>query len=276
MAQTTNNIKDNTSNILSIQVSLNGLSFCTIDSSNQEIKTIEQDNFGIQLTPKQVLDKIKYTLDHNPALLGSFETVEVIYHNDLYALVPKPLFNEDILREYLKYNIKVLENDFIAFDELEQHDIVSVYVPYTNINNFFFDTFGSFNYNHASTILVGALLTQQKNSDNTSVFVNINEKFFDLIIIKKGKLILGNTYRYETKEDFLYYLLFATEQIGLNPEEFRLVFLGNVTKEDECYKIAHHYIRNISFGNYSRDLKISPDITPFEPHQHFVLLSHFQ
>jgi len=275
MVQTINNSKENTSNILSIQISLNGLSFCTIDSSNQQITYLEQDNFGIQLTPKQVLDKIKHTLNHNPELTGDFETVEVIHYNDLYTLVPKPLFNKDIIKEYLKYNIKVLENDFIAFDELIQHDMVCVYIPYTNINNFFFDTFGSFTYNHSSTILINSLLTQQKNSDKTNVFVNINENFFDLVIIKKGKLILGNTYRYESKEDFLYYLLFATEQIQLNPEEFMLVFLGDINKENECFKIANHYIRNITFGNHSRTLELSPEVTPFESHQHFVLLNHF-
>ncbi|GAA4279054.1 DUF3822 family protein [Aquimarina mytili] len=274
MEQTTNNSIDYTSKTLSIQVSLNGLSFCTVDS-DQQITAIEHDNFGIQLTPEQVLDKIKYTLDNNTVLKDDFKTIEVIYHNDLYTLVPKPLFNQDMAKEYLQYNIKVLENDFIAYDELDQHDIVTVYIPYANINNFFFDTFGSFTYKHANTILTNSLLTQQKNSEATTVFVNMSDKLFDVVIIKKGKLILENTFRYENKEDFLYYLMFTTEQTKLNPEEFMLVFLGDITKKSECFKIAHKYIRKITFGKYSRDLKISPTITPFEPHQHFTLLSHF-
>ena len=55
-----------------------------------------------------------------------------------------------------------------------------------------------------------------------------------------------NTFDYTTKEDFIYYLLFTAEQLGLNPEEFPLVLLGNVTKEDELFKIAYTYIRNVS------------------------------
>ncbi len=274
MVQTTNNTIDNISKTLSIQVSLNGLSFCTIDA-DQQITAIGQDNFGIQLTPEQVLDKIKYTFDNTAALKESFETIEVIYHNDLYALVPKPLFNPDLLKEYLQYNIKVLENDIIVYDELDQHDIATVYIPYTNINNFFFETFGSFTYKHATTILISSLLTQEKNSENTTVFLNMSQKSFDLIIINKGKLILGNTFRYDTKEDFIYYVMFATEQVHLNPEEFSLVFIGDITKESDYFKIAHQYIRNVSFGHYSEDLKISSEIQPFESHQHFVLLSHF-
>ncbi|MBQ0733005.1 DUF3822 family protein [Aquimarina celericrescens] len=275
MEQTTNNNIDNVLHTLSIQVSLNGLSFCTIDD-HKHINAIEQDNFGIQLTPEQVLNKIKHTFDRNPALKGSFKTIEVIHQNNLYTIVPKALFDKNLLTDYLKYNIKLLENDFIAYDELDQHEIVTVYIPLTNINNFFFETFGSFTYKHTSTILISSLLSQEKNSDNVTVFANMNEKSFDLIIINRGKLILANSFNHESKEDFLYYLMFTTEQLQLNPEDFTLTFLGDIQKDSEYYTIAHKYIRNVDFGHHNgQEYKLPSTIDPIEPHQHFVLLSHF-
>lgn len=274
MVQTTNNIDSKVSKTLSIQVSLNGFSFC-VTNEHQEIIAIEQDNFGLQLNPEQVLDKIKYLFDTNPILKTDFKAVEVIHQNDLYTLVPKALFNLNILQDYLKYNCKILENDFIAYDELDQHEIVTVYVPYTNINNFFFDNFGSFTYKHSSTILTSSLLLQEKNSDHTTVFANMNEKSFDLIVINKGKLTLINTFNYETKEDFLYYTLFTTEQLSINPEDFELIFLGNIKQESEYYKIAHKYVRNVSFGNYNQKKKVNTTIDSINSHQHFILLSHF-
>ncbi len=273
MEQTTNNIST-ISNTLSIQVSLNGLSFCTIDN-NRQITAIVKDNFGIQLTPEQVLGKIKHIFDTTPTLKNNFKTVEVIYQNDLYTLVPNALFDPNILKEYLKYNIKVLENDFIAYDELNQHDMVTVYVPYTNINNFFFDTFGSFTYKHSSTILIGSLLSQEKNSDSVTVFANMNEKSFDLIVINKGKLILVNTFNHETREDFLYYLLFTVEQLKLNPENFGLIFLGDIQKDSRYFDLANRYIRNIDFGHHEQKYILAKDMKRIEPHHHFVLLSHF-
>lgn len=274
MVQTTNNSIDNTSKKLSIQVSLNGLSFCAVDA-NQQIVFIEHENFGIQLTPNQILDKIKYTFNHNTKLKGEFDTIEVIYQNDLYTIVPKPLFNKDSLSGYLKFNTRILENDFIAYDELDRYDIITVYIPYTNINNFFFETFGSFTYKHISTILIDSLLTQEKNNEDTTVFANMNDASFDIIIVNKGSLVLSNTFQYQTKEDFLYYLLYTTEQLKLNPEEFKLVFLGNIDKNSALFTIAYTYIRNVSFGNYNKDPKLAFDVSSFEPHQHFVLLSPF-
>ncbi len=268
-----NNIIDN-KYILSIQVGLNGLSFCVVDSDKQLI-AIDKEDFTIQLSPEQVLNKIKYAFDHIPILKNNFDTIEVIYQNDLYTYVPKALFNNNLLEEYLQYNVKILKNDFIAYDELDQHNLVVVYVPYANINNFFFDTFGSFTYKHVGTILADSLLTKEKNSDSTAVFVNFDNKFFDILIINKGNFILGNSFRYETKEDFLYYLMFTTEQLKLNPEDFRLILLGEIDESSEYFAIAQTYIRNVSIGDFSHGFELSPQVQFFKSHQHFVLLSNF-
>ncbi|MBW1296603.1 DUF3822 family protein [Aquimarina litoralis] len=274
LEQQKSNTSGNTKHTLSIQVSLNGLSFC-ISNSEKQIIALEQDNFGINLSPEQVLDKIKYIFDHDPNFKNDFEKIEVIYQNDLYSCVPKALFDKDSLKDYLKYNIKVLENDFIAHDELDQHDIIVVYIPYTNINNFFFETFGSFTYKHATTILIDTLLAKEKNTEATKVFAHMNSKSFDLVITSKGKLLLSNSYPYETEEDFLYYVMFAAEQLRLNPEEFELIFLGTVSETSNCYEIAYKYIRHVDFGSRNTVINILEPLAPIHEHEHYLLLSHF-
>ncbi|MDH7446692.1 DUF3822 family protein [Aquimarina sp. 2201CG14-23] len=274
MVQTTNNNTETTKYILSIQVSLNGLSFCTVNSDN-EIIALEQENFGMQLSPEQTLDKIKNAFNTYPQLKYDFSSVEVIYQNDLYTFVPKALFDQELLKEYLKHNIKILENDFIVYDELDQHDLVTVYIPYININNFFFEAFGSFTFKHSSSVLIDTLLSKEKNNEAACVYAHMHAASFDLIVINKGKLVLGNSYIYDSNEDFLYYLMFTVEQLRLNPEEFQLIFLGDISKNSDCYTLAYKYIRHIDFGNKNEAIKISESLLPIEAHQHFVLLSNF-
>jgi len=69
--------------------------------------------------------------------------------------------------------------------------------------------------------------------------------------------------------------MFTAEQLALNPEEFELIFLGNIQEENEYYNIAHNYIRNISLGINSHRKEIDSSMNMIEPHQHFVLLSQF-
>src|SRR5690606_5493850 len=139
----------------------------------------------------------------------------------------------------LKFNSKILKSDFIAFDTIDINESVNVYVPYANINNFIYDLFGTFTYKHISTILIEQLLMIEKNAAELKMYVHVDYKNFEIIVIENGKLLLYNTFEFNTKEDFIYYILFTAEQLKLNPETLHLIFIGNINKEDVFYNMAY-------------------------------------
>jgi len=238
------NILEN--NILSIQVSLSGLSFCVQNLDTKSINFYKSFSFNKKLNPTDVLDKLTHQFNTEDNLKQSFKSVKVIHENELSVLVPKSLFNEEHLADYLKFNSKILRSDFITYDEVVANESINVYVPYVNINNYLYDIFGEFEFKHFSTIVLETILNLEKNASVTKMYAHISNTHFEIIVVKNGQLQLYNTFDYTTKEDFIYYLLFTAEQLGLNPEEFPLILLGNITKEDELYKIAYTYIRNVS------------------------------
>ena len=138
---------------LSIQISLNGLSFCVLDSVENTIVKQESVSFNEQLNPFQVLKELKDLIEQNNLQTIDFSEVTIIHRNTLFSLVPKVLFDEDELANYLKFNTKILANDHISFDEITDHEIVNVYIPFANINNYIFDLFGEFEYKHNGTVL---------------------------------------------------------------------------------------------------------------------------
>jgi len=234
---------------LSIQVSLSGLSFCILQKDKNTISFLKHFPFEKKQNPFEVLDTLKHIFNTEEVLKGNFNSVYVTHVNELSTLVPKPFFDEENLADYLKFNSKILKADFITFDDISINDSVNIYVPYVNINNFIYDMFGSFTYKHFSTILIENLLLIEKNSESIKVYANIDSDHFEIIIIKNGKLLIYNTFEYTTKEDFIYYLLFTTEQLELNPETLQLVLLGNIDKDSELFETAYNYIRHVSFGN---------------------------
>jgi hypothetical protein len=273
MALTNNNSNKLTKQELSIQISLSGLSFCTLQRDTNTISRIKDIRFDRKLNPIEVLDHLKHLFNAETDLQNEFSKITIIHENELSTLVPKPLFNEDYLADYLKFNTKILKSDFIAFDDILLNDSVNVYVPYININNFIYDKFGAFTYKHTSTILIESLLFIEKNNNTTNVYVNISKNHFEIVAIDKAKLLLYNTFEYNTKEDFIYYLLFTTEQLKLNPETFHLIFIGDVNKEDALYNIAYTYIRNVSFGNTNETFNYQEQ--PKTNHAHFTLIKSF-
>ena len=257
---TTNN-KEKIKNIsLSIQVSLNGLSFCALDTVSRSIVFFRDQRFPKKLNPVQALQQIEKIYTEEEFLENDFQEVRVLFSNELYSLVPEQWFREENASDYLKFNARILETDFVAQDTLAEEGLVNVYIPFTNINNYFFDRYGEFEYQHCISVLVREFLKiNQDQKSGTRVYLNRNTSGYDLIIIRKNKLLFTNSFMCDTKEDFIYYLLFTAEQLELDPEEFELILLGNITENSDYYNITYTYIKNISFlktsFGYNFDLK---------------------
>jgi hypothetical protein len=252
----TNNSSNKLNNLeLSIQLSLSGLSFCILNKDSNTIIEVKELRFEKRLNPFEVLDELKVLFENESTLNNSFTNVTIVHNNDLSTLVPEELFNKNHVADYLKFNSKILKSDFIAYDSILENSSVNVYVPYININNYIYDKFGTFIFKHISSVLIESILRIEKASTTPKVYIHVSLNHFEIIIIKEGKLELYNTFVYNSKEDFIYYILFTAEQLNLNPETLNLVFIGDITEDDEIYNIAYKYIRNISFGNRNDDFE---------------------
>ncbi|WP_172824406.1 DUF3822 family protein [Polaribacter sp. KT25b] len=255
---------------LSIQFSLDGFSFCVIDTNTKEKIYFTAYQFEESLnSPEELLEKIESIFKENSILQLEYSSVTVIHQNNLATLVPSKYFDENNLASYLNFNIKTLKTDFIAFDEITAIDVKNVYIPYININNYLFQNFGEFEYKHHLTILIEKLLKIENSSDKT-MFINVYKNSFDIIVLENKKILFSNSFLYSSKEDFIYYILFTAEQLQLNTEEFKLYFMGEIETTSEIYKIVYKYIKNIFFleskNSIFEDLEASN-------HSNFILLN---
>lgn len=260
---------------LTIQVSLTAMSFSSLDTLNRKVLALEETVFDTDNSNFKVEEVITKILNENAFFKASYDEVEVLYDNHLSTFVPAPMFNEMYLGSYLQYNTKVYETDFFDFDSLSTYPIHNVYVPYVNINNIFVDHFGTFTYKHVSTILVSRLLERSKNIDDKKMFVHLAAHHFEIVVVQNQHLLLFNTFEYKTPEDLIYYLLFTAEQLNMNPEIFKLEFLGNIEENDAFYTIAYKYIRNVSILN-TNDLQENNSLSTSQNLKHFILLQSWE
>ena len=238
-------IQESSKKKLSIQFSLDGFSFY-ISNYQNDISKFTSFTFTKALkSPELILKEIQEIFKNEKCLQQDFETVNVIHQNNLSTLVPNQYFKKSNLNNYLKYSIKTIATDLIVYDELNTIKAKNVYIPFVNINNFIFQNFGEFEYKHHSSILIEKLVLQSNNSLN--FFINISQSLFDIVVIKDSKILFYNIFEYQTKEDFIYYILFTLEQLDLSTETTNISIIGAINEQSELYKILYTYIRNISF-----------------------------
>ena len=244
-----NNTLNKTHKELSIQLGLSGLSFCILDSSTKEIHSLDNIELENTTVPEDLIPHLENWFNKPENQNMAFDKVVAIHENELSAVVPKPLFNESNLSDYLKYDVKILENDYLSYDAIGQHEIYNVYVPFTNVNNYLFEKFGDFEYKHASSILIETLVNLAKMEDKPTLYAYISKTHFEIVVTNQKQLVLYNIFNYRQKEDFIYYLLFTIEQLNLNPEKVNVYLLGNIDKQSELYEIAYQYIQNLHIGD---------------------------
>jgi len=264
---------------LSIQLSLNGLVYCIYDKDAVDIVFLKEFEFENRVqTPEQLLDKVKEVFEVDPILSEEFESVSVTHKNNLATVVPNALYDKTYKQDYLKYTVKVLENDFISEDAIIENDTKSIYIPFQNVNEYLTKKYGNIDYSHTSSVLIANLLKHHKHNPHKQFFVNVSKNTLDIIYLYNNKLQLFNSFLYYSKEDFLYYILFAMEQLQLNPDEQIVTFIGAIEKNDPLYDICYIYIRNINFlkvKNFSLSETFYQNNPQIKEHQYFELLNQF-
>ncbi|MBC2840222.1 DUF3822 family protein [Robiginitalea sp. SC105] len=231
---------------LSIQVSLNGLSFCILDTIGKRLALSHSLRFNEELSPYDLQRELRESLRVNGVLDFTFSEVIAIHRNALFSLVPQALFSEDDLANYLKFNAKILPTDHLDYDAIDGLDAMNVYVPFANVNNYLYDLFGEFEFKHTATVLLETLVKLPNSGTGEICYVHLAEGQMDMAVFTGKKLQYFNSFSCSNEADIMYYLLFALEQLQLDPSTIKLRLLGEVEEGDATYELASRYIENIS------------------------------
>ncbi|AMO19338.1 DUF3822 family protein [Flavobacterium columnare] len=270
MQTSTNTILNKEYKKLLLQISLHEVSFCLYNTLESKIEFFSNyiltQNNTLQETEEEILNLIR----QSTVLQTGFDDVLILHDSTLNSFVPQALFDEQYLKSYLHYNVKVSPDDFVTYDEVTGNDMNNIYIPFVKLNNALIDLYGQFHYKHTATILVKKILETSKNVAEPQIFAHIQEKQFQIIVVKNQKLLLYNSFEYHKSEDFIYHLLFTTEQLKLNPESVIVKLLGKITKNNELFEIAYKYIRNVSL--YTENLQFDQSISEDNYLKNFILI----
>ncbi len=231
---------------LSVLISQDGLSFYIYHDQ----KVLDQWNtsFERSMNPSLILDQVEQEFESNQVLSSTFENVTLFYNHDLFCLVPAALFQKNNAADYLKYNARLLKTDLISHEKVD--DVVMVYIAFENINNFFFEKVGSFDYYHYASQLL-KFYKETALKDQNVIYTDFFDNKFYMSIYDSAKLQSLNLFPYDSREDALYYIMFGLQQHNLDPAKVQLIMHGtdSFIKVEE---LLNAYVSNIKLEkNYT-------------------------
>jgi hypothetical protein len=262
---------------LTIRLSSDGFSFVVFSLEKNRYLGIEAYRFN------NIEDEIKLAAALDEVIMFRqwiaypYHSVLVIVDHSFNAIVPAPLYDEKEKGTYLAFNQQFRDNSRISADHLKSSDTYNIYYLSNPLVEKIKDLWANAKIVHQSSVLIESLLISNRNksTENTS-FVHVGKGNFDLVVLKNEKLKFINRFRYNTPEDFIYFILFALDQLRLNPEIVNLIFSGQIDNGSSVYDITWKYIRNISFAGRNTAFEYSYILEELPVHHYFILYNALQ
>jgi hypothetical protein len=262
---------------LTIRLSPDGFSFAVFSPEKNRYLGIEAYRF------KQIDDEIKLAAALDEIIMFRqwisypYHSVLAIVDHSFNAIVPSPLFEEKEKGTYLAFNQVFRDNSRIGTDHLKSTDAYNIYYLSNPLVEKIKDLWANARIVHQSSVLLESLLILNRNkSTANTAFAHVGKDNFDFVVLKNEKLHFINRFRYNTPEDFVYFILFALDQLRLNPETVNLIFSGQIDNGSSIYDIAWKYIRNISFAGRNSAFDYSYMLEELPVHHYFILYNALQ
>ncbi len=252
---------------------MSGFSFAVLNIPQKKyiaLKSYDTNKCINYVDLAELIDKI---VADEELLQQQFKSCSVSIGNQLNTLTPEALYDEIQARDILAFNQAILQTENESHDKLKSIKAYNTYILPEELNRCLSKHFPNCNWIHDSTVLIESLMRQYKHEKKPCVYLSIQQNYFEMILTEGAKLKFYNSFDYKSAADLIYFILFASEQLSLNPNVVEYKILGEIEKESEIYKLLYKYIRNLSFLERNPSYEYSFVLDEISPHFFYKLLN---
>ncbi len=253
---------------MAIQFTLGGLSYALLDNETHSFIALECYQSDLLSDSGDLFHALERALESKGLNNKVFHSVTCLVNNRFCALVPEPLFDKADQAKHLDFAFQIPEGYAIDSERLETILCYNVYAAPKTLLDKITAKWREARVIHSSTLFVDSAM---HTDTETGVFAQVNNRDFDMMVKKEGKLFFFNNFKFVTKEDFAYFLLFAMEQNGMGGQDTPVCFSGLIRPASEIIDLCGRYVRDISFVEDPHALQVSKALeeVPF-PYYHLL------
>lgn len=255
---------DNTltsSYFISIQLSLDGFSFCTLDPIQNLFIQFKHYTFE---KPDREFAKSINLLNSEPLLKHNYKKAFILFQTEKSTLIPNALFKKDLSKQLIDSvfaNNQLKVNNTSISNKIKMADAQNVFSINEDIIILLKKKFLNITLLHSSTPFIEAnLLEDQRRTEPNQILIHLhfNKGWFYTIVTKNRELLLSNTFDYKNQNEIVYYLYYIFDQLKLNPQTSSITIAGNILSNNAEYGFLKKYIANLEIEKPEKHFNFSP------------------
>ena len=255
---------------LTIQFSLGGLSFVVFDTAAHAVADMELHQSDNLNSSEELFRSLERDLKSRDLSNGNCQSVTCIIDGRTSTLVPSEVFNPNEKAKFLSFGFTLPNGYTIADDSLDTLQAHNLYAYPEALRDRILSKWPNAEICHSTSVFLKSL----SQSETPVVHVNVRNRDFDMAIMK-DQLLYFNNFKFQTKVDFSYFLLYTMQQHGLSGLDTPVVFSGLIQPSSEIIDLCRRYLKYIHFVTRPNDFNIKESLSevPFQfYYNHYQIL----
>ena len=258
---------------MTIQFSLDGFSYALLDVPSNTLIGLENFQSDLLTDCHEVFQALERAMESKRLNNRAFHSVICLIDDRINTFVPTDLFDETEAKTYLDFSFQTSSEQVILNEMLKSENCVNVFAVPKTLYAKIKAKWEKAKILHSSTAFVDSVM--QYAPEGKAAFVNVKSRNFDLAIINEGRIEFFNNFRFNTKDDFAYFLIFALEQNHFPCLELPVCFSGLILPDSKIIELCSRYIKYLLFIENRGEIQISEALgdVPFQYyHIHYQTL----
>ena len=237
---------------LSVQVSVDDLSFCILDTLRNKfvlLRSYEPED-NSRFDPFRLNEIIK----KDDFLIRHYRKTKIITPTSKSTIVPSPLFDDSKTGDYLAFNQVHSDGERVLANKLRDPDVAIIFSLPEGIADILNSTFPGNLLIHQLIPLFHYIKADRRSVGNNNVHVHLEGDYLNMVIFDQNTLKFCNTFHYRTISDIEYYVLYVLKRMNVSQDN-AVYFSGRLIKQEEILHAFSNYLSNIKFpvpeGNYT-------------------------
>jgi hypothetical protein len=225
------------------KVNYNCISLSILDPVQNKHIVFKEFNFP-KLSPELLLEEIEKKLSSDEIWKLKYKKVKISNISPKGILIPKPFFDEKLLKDYLSTSYYLDDMDLIRYNKIKDNSFYSVFPINGRLYEFIMRQHPEVKFFNQITSLINYL----GKNHSSSVLLNKEKTILDIIIYKDGSIESYSSFIIESLEDVLYFTLFSLTNNDLPTDKTQITITGDIN-DSELLKIKEQ-IPNVKFEKF--------------------------
>ncbi len=205
--------------------------------------------------PCQALRRLEDTIYESPALFRDIHTT-LLVRPTVTTLVPSALLEDDeneAAQAIMKQFDPTTDTE-VRIQKVDQATSLLYSTP-AGTHDFLSRSFPSEKITHALTPLINYFAATAAREGGERVWVDIRPGILDIVAMRRGSLILANSFNFREATDAAYYLVYTWRTLGIDNSEGELYICGEEATRREVTDLLRRHINYVAMPRLATPIK---------------------